>query len=146
MLNNRTQCFVREGPDGKVHIRGGTEMLEGGKVRVRPIVQQPYWSFESFQQELLKALEQRATGLFSVHDQSSRTHAFLQLEIVNQSLVDARNALFDWQSELVPVGKLATDIMVEEDTKSVIRGLDGEWVSNPDYQKDQTRIDTIEAE
>jgi hypothetical protein len=146
MLNNRTQCFVREGPDGKVHIRGDTEMLEGGKVRVRPIVQQPCWSFESFQQELLKALEQRATGSSSVHDQSSRTHAFLQLEIVNQSLVDARNALFDRQSELVPVGKLAIDIMVEEDTKSVIRGLDGEWVSNPDYQKDQTRIDTIEAE
>jgi hypothetical protein len=146
MLNNRTQCFVREGPDGKVHIRGDTEMLEGGKVRVRPIVQQPCWGFESFQQELLMALEQRATGTSSVHDQSSRTHAFLQLEIVNQSLVDARNALFDRQSELVPVGKLATDIMVEEDTKSVIHGLDGQWVPNPDYQKDQTRIDTIEAE
>ncbi|KAJ4372381.1 hypothetical protein N0V83_004155 [Neocucurbitaria cava] len=82
LLNNRTQCFVREGPDGKVHIQGDTEMLEGGKVRVRPIVQQPCWNFASFQQELFKALEQRAT----------------------------------------------------------------EWVPNPDYQKDQTRIDTIEAE
>jgi hypothetical protein len=146
MLNNRSQCFVREGPDGKVHVRGDTEMLEGGKVRVRPIVQKPCWNFESFQQELLKALEQRVTGSSSVHDQSSRTHAFLQLEIVNQPLVDARNALFDRQSELVPVGKLATDIMVEEDTKSVIRGVDGEWAPNPNYQKDQTRIDIIEAE
>jgi hypothetical protein len=145
LLNNRTQCFVREGPDGKVHVRGDTEMLEGGKVRVRPIVQKPCWNFASFQQELVKALEQRATGSSSVHDQSSRTHAFLQMEIVNQSLVDARNALFDRQSELVPVGKLATDIMVEEDTKSVIRGLDGGWIPNRDYQKDQTRIDTIEA-
>jgi hypothetical protein len=70
----------------------------------------------------------------------------LQLEIVNQPLLDARNALFDRQSELVPVGKLATDIMVEEDAKSVIRGPDGEWAPNPNYQKDQTRIDTIEAE
>jgi hypothetical protein len=57
MLNKRSQCFVREGPDGKIHIRGDTEMLKGGKVRVRPIVQKPRWSFESFQQELLKALE-----------------------------------------------------------------------------------------
>lgn len=146
LLNNRTQCFVREGSDGKVHIRGDTEMLEGGKVRVRPIVQRPCWSFASFQQELVQALEQRATGSSSVHDQSSRTHAFLQLEIVNQPLVDARNALSDRQSELVPVGKLATDIMVEEGTKSVVRGVNGEWVPNPDYQKDQTRIDTIEAE
>ncbi|KAF2827294.1 kinesin family protein [Ophiobolus disseminans] len=145
LLNNRTQCFVREGPDGKVHIRGDTEMLEGGKVRVRAIVQQPCWNFGSFQRELVKGLEQRATGSSSVHDESSRSHAFLQLEIVNQSLVDARNALFDRQSELVPVGKLATDIMMEEDAKSVIRGQDGKWVPNPDYQKDQTRIDTIEA-
>lgn len=49
LLNNRTQCFVREGSDGKVHIRGDTEMLEGGKVRVRPIVQQPCWDLVSFQ-------------------------------------------------------------------------------------------------
>jgi hypothetical protein len=146
LLNNRTPCFVREGADGKVHIRGTTEMLDGGKVRVRPIVQQPCWDFASFQQQLGKALEQRATGSSSVHEQSSRTHAFLQLEIVNQGLVDARNALFERQSELVPVGKRATDIMVEEDTKSVVRGVDGEWVSNPDYRKDQTRIDSIEAE
>tara|TARA_R110002003_G_scaffold3_34_gene249 strand:- start:17989 stop:19299 length:1311 start_codon:yes stop_codon:yes gene_type:complete len=146
LLNNRTQCFDREGPDGKVHIRGSTEMLDGGKVRVRPIIQQPCWDFASFQQALGKALEQRATGSSSVHEQSSRTHAFLQLEIVNQELVDARNALFERQSELVPVGKRATDIMVEEDTKSVVRGVDGEWVPNPHYRKDQTRIDTIEAE
>lgn len=121
-------------------------MLEGGKVRVRPIVQQPCWDFASFQQKLAKALEQRATGSSSVHDQSSRTHAFSQLEIVNQALMDARNALFDRQSELVPVGKLATDIMMEEDAKSAMRGSNGEWVPNPDYQKDQARIDAIEAE
>ncbi|KAF2848241.1 kinesin family protein [Plenodomus tracheiphilus IPT5] len=146
LLNKRTQCDVREGPDGKVHIRGETEMLQGGKVRVRPIVQQACWNFVSFQRKLVKALEQCATGSSSIHDESSRTYAFLQLEIVNQSLMDARNALFDRQSELVPVGKLATDIMVDEDTKSVIRGQDGEWVPNPDYQRDQTRINTIEAE
>ncbi|KAH7395254.1 kinesin family protein [Phaeosphaeria sp. MPI-PUGE-AT-0046c] len=145
LLSNRTPCFVREGADGRVHIRGETEMLDEGKVRVCPIVQQPCWNFESFQQQLVQALEQRATGSSSVHDQSSRTHAFLQLEIINQSLVNARNTLYDRQSELVPVGKLATDIMVEEDTKSVICGPDGKWVPNPHYQKDQERIDAIEA-
>lgn len=145
LLNNRTLCFVREGPNGKIHIRGETEILDGGKVRVRPIVQQPCWKFESFQEKLVQALDQRATGSSSVHDQSSRTHAFLQLEIINQELVSARNALFDRQSELVPVGKLATDIMVEEDSKSVTRGPDGQWIPNPEYQRDQKRIDDIEA-
>lgn len=34
LLNNQNECFVCEGPDGKVHIRGKTEVLANGKVRV----------------------------------------------------------------------------------------------------------------
>ncbi|KAL6690786.1 kinesin family protein [Trichoderma pleuroticola] len=146
LLNHRTQCNIREGPDGKVHVRGTTEILEGGKVRVRPIVQRQCWNFESFQRELIQALEQRATGSSSVHDQSSRTHAVLELEVVNQLLVDARLALYDRQSELVPVGKRATDIMIEEEMKSIIHTPDGGWAPNPEYQKNQEHIDAAEAE
>ncbi|KAI5465251.1 P-loop containing nucleoside triphosphate hydrolase protein [Mariannaea sp. PMI_226] len=146
LLNNHAQCHVRQGPDGKVHVRGETEMLEEGKVRVCPIVQQQCWTFESFKRELVEALEQRATGTSTIHDQSSRTHAILELEIVNQPLVDARQALFNRQSELVPVGKRAIDIMIEEDTKGIIPTPDGGWEPNPDYQKDQERIDAAEAE
>ncbi|KAF4956722.1 hypothetical protein FSARC_11490 [Fusarium sarcochroum] len=146
LLNHRTQCHVRQGPDGKVHIRGETEMLEGGKVRVRPIVQIPCWEFEPLQRELVKAIGQRAQGSSSVHDQSSRTHAVLELEIVSQPLVDARYALFDRQSELVPVGKRATDIKIEESMKSIIRTPDGGYVPNPDYKEDQERINAVEAE
>lgn len=146
LLNHHSQCHIREGPDGKVYFRGETEILDGGKVRVRPIVQRQCWKFESFQQELAEALCQRATGSSSVHDQSSRTHVVLELEVVSQLLVDARRAFFDRQSELVPVGKRATDIMIEEETKSIIRTSDGRWIPNPDYLKNQERIDAAEAE
>lgn len=37
LLNDRTECFVREGSDRRIYIRGETETLENGKVRVRPI-------------------------------------------------------------------------------------------------------------
>ncbi|KAM0425991.1 hypothetical protein ACHAPT_008620 [Fusarium lateritium] len=146
LLNNRSECHVRQGPDGKVHIRGETEMLEGGKVRVRPIIQRACWKFESFQQELVHALGHRATGSSSVHDQSSRTHAVLELEVVNQPLIDARRALVDRQSELVPVGKRAIDVSIEEDMKSVVATEGGGWAPNPDYQKDEARIKAVEDE
>lgn len=55
-LNHHSQCHIREGPDGKIHSRGETEILEGGKVRVRPIIQRLCWNFEFFQQELVQAL------------------------------------------------------------------------------------------
>lgn len=146
LLNGGTECFIREGPDGKVHIRGETEMLEGGKVRVCPIVKRPCWTFEYLKQELTSALGRRQVGSSTVHDQSSRTHAILELEIICQSLVGARLAVIDRQSELVPVGKRATDVVLEEQIKGVVAVPGGGWAPNPEYTVDQGRIDAVEAE
>lgn len=146
LLNGRTECHIREGPDGKTHIRGRTELLEGGKVRVRPLAQRPCWTYEALREELRQSLGKRAMGSSSVHDQSSRTHAVLKLEVINRELMEAREALVDRESELVPVGKRATDISIEEQTKGVVRNADGTWEPNPEYQVNQKRIDEAEAE
>jgi hypothetical protein len=146
LLNGRTECFIREGYDGKTHIRGKTQVLEDGKVRVCPIVQRPCWAFDELRKELIDSLGRRAVGSSTIHDQSSRTHAVLELEILNQPLVDARLALIDRQSELVPVAKSADDISIEEQIKGYIRGPDGKWTSNPDNPINQERIDIAEAE
>ncbi|KAK6829912.1 P-loop containing nucleoside triphosphate hydrolase protein [Apiospora arundinis] len=127
LLNKRTECHIREA-HGKIHIRGETE------------------SFGEFQQELAQALAYRSVGASTVHDQSSRTHAVLELEIINQQLLDAREALVDRQSELVPVGKRATDISIEEQMKSVMRTPEGGWAPNPDHRINQERIDAAERE
>ncbi|OCK73954.1 kinesin family protein [Lepidopterella palustris CBS 459.81] len=63
-------------PDGQTHIRGQTEILESGKVRLRKTV--------------LAGLEMRKTGSSSVHDKSSRTHVVLELEVINKELLEAR--------------------------------------------------------
>lgn len=146
LLNDRIECHIRQGPDGKTHIRGKTESLDGGKVRVRPILQRACWTYDSFREELQKGLARRAVGTSSIHDQSSRTHAVLELEIINQELMEAREALIDRQSELVPVGKRATDISIEEQSRGYIRTADGSWAPNPDYTIDQGRINAANAE
>ncbi|KJR89824.1 kinesin family protein [Sporothrix schenckii 1099-18] len=146
LLNHHKECHVRQGADGKVHIRGETEMLADGKVRVCPIVQRVCWSFDELHHGLTEALAGRAVGSSSVHDQSSRTHAILELEIVCASLVAARQAVIERQSELVPVGKRATDIMIEEQGKGILRLPGGGWTRNPDYTVNQARIDAAEAE
>lgn len=146
LLNDRVECHIREGPDGKTHIRSKTESLEGGKVRVRPILQRACWTYDSFCEELQKGLARRAVGTSSIHDQSSRTHAVLELEVINQELMDAREALIDRQSELVPVGKRATDISIEEQSKGYIRTAEGNWAPNPDYTINQARIGVANAE
>ncbi|KAI1474578.1 kinesin family protein [Daldinia eschscholtzii] len=146
LLNGRTQCHIRQGADGKTHVRGPTVTLEGGKVRVQPIVQRACWTYDDLRRELQESLGRRAVGSSSVHDQSSRTHAVLELEIVNSRLIDARQALYDRQSELVPVGKHADDVQVEEQTKGIIALEGGGYKPNPDYQINQARIDAAEAD
>ncbi|KAF3922049.1 Kinesin-1 [Dactylellina cionopaga] len=145
LLNGRTECFVREGPDGKTHVRGETETLEDGKVRVRPILMVPCWSFTELRKELERGLDLRATGTSTVHDNSSRTHAVFELEIVNKALVEARDAAIERHSELVPHGKYATDVYLQENSKRYIQGPDGKYTVNSDYTIDQARIDAAET-
>lgn len=66
--------------------------------------------------------------------------------MVNTALVEAREAVIDRQSELVPVGKRATDISIEEQTRGFVQTPDGGWAPNPDYPINQARIDAAEAE
>ncbi|KAI9903227.1 hypothetical protein N3K66_002579 [Trichothecium roseum] len=120
LLNGRAECHIREGADGKTHIRGQTETLGGGgKVRVRPIVQRA-----------------------SCTTRARATHAVLELEIVSRGLLDARRAVVERQSELVPVGKRATDVYLEETTKGIIvtPGSGGGYEKNPNYEIDQARV------
>ncbi|KAK6503320.1 hypothetical protein TWF481_008343 [Arthrobotrys musiformis] len=145
LLNGHTECFVREGPDGKVHVRGETETLEDGKVRVKPILVVPCWTFDELRATLEKGLDLRATGNSTVHDKSSRTHAVFELEIVNKALVEARDAAIERHAELVPHGKYATDVYIEENSKAYIQGPDGKYMMNPDYTVNQERIDAAEA-
>ncbi|KAI0385122.1 P-loop containing nucleoside triphosphate hydrolase protein [Hypomontagnella monticulosa] len=146
LLNERTECHIREGSDGKVHIRGETEVLEGGKVRVQPLTQRACWTYEALLRQLEENIGKRAVGSSTVHDQSSRTHLVLKLEIINRELIDARCELIDRESELVPVGKRATDISIEEQMKVMICNAEGVWVQKPGHQLNQERIDEAEAE
>ncbi|PLB54890.1 P-loop containing nucleoside triphosphate hydrolase protein [Aspergillus steynii IBT 23096] len=146
LLNNRTECFVREGPDRRVYIRGETEMLEDGRVRVRPIATRACWNFEQLQRELQQGLKHRKTATSTVHDQSSRTHAIIEMEIITTDLLDARASVVDRQSELVPVGKYATDVYIEEQLRAVVQTEDGKYSPNPDYQVNQQRVDAAETQ
>lgn len=145
LLNNQNECFVREGADRRVHIRGETEILENGKVRVRPITSKASWSFEELQRQLREALKQRETATSTVHDQSSRTHAIIEMEIITSDLLRARDSVIERQSELVPVGKHATDVYIEEQLRAVVQTDDGKYVPNPDYEVNQQRIDDAET-
>jgi hypothetical protein len=57
-----------------------------------------------------------------------------------------KDAVVERQSELVPVGKRATDIHLEENFKAFIQTPDGKFAPNPDYQINQAANVKAEAE
>lgn len=146
LLDGRKECHIRQGADGKTHIRSETEVLHNGRIRVRPITQIACWSFADAACRLQEGLDLRSTGTSTVHDQSSRTHAILEIEVVNQTLLDARDALVEAESSLVPVGKRATDVYMEEMAQSLVRADDGTFTENPLRPVDHARIAAAEAE
>ncbi|KAJ5082632.1 hypothetical protein N7532_011675 [Penicillium argentinense] len=146
LLNNRNECFVREGPDRKVHIRGQMEMLANGQVRVRPIATRACWSFEDLKRGLKVGLKHRNTATSTVHDQSSRAHAIVEMEIITKDFIDARDTVVKRQSELVPVGKHTADVYIVENSRAIILSDDGKYIPNPDYQLNQERVDAAEAQ
>lgn len=146
LMNGSLECHIREGADGQTHIRGSTEVLDGGRVRVRPIAAKACWSFAQLREVVLSGLSLRKTGASEVHEESSRTHAIFELEIVDQRLLDLRDAVIERESELVPIGKKATDIYIEEQMKCLIKTDDGKFIQNPDCAPDQARIDDAESE
>ncbi|KAI9038881.1 kinesin family protein [Aspergillus affinis] len=113
---------------------------------VRPILTKACWNFEDLRRGLRVGLKLRATGTSSIHDQSSRTHAVLELEIVTRSLLEAHDAVVERQSELVPVGKRATDVYIEEHMRALMQDADGKYIPNPDHQLNQEAIDAAETE
>ncbi|RAH83194.1 P-loop containing nucleoside triphosphate hydrolase protein [Aspergillus japonicus CBS 114.51] len=145
LLNDHSKCHIREGGDGKTHVRGETEVLEHGRVRVRPIATKACWSFDEFLTHLRGGLALRATGSSTVHDLSSRTHAVLEVEIVSRALLAAREAVVERESDFVPVAKRATDVYLEESLRGLVKDAEGKYVPNPEYQVNQARIDAAEA-
>lgn len=68
--------------NGRVIVRSLTPSL------IRPNIE----SAETINQVISSALANRRTGNSNVHDQSSRSHAILICEIVNEELINTREA------------------------------------------------------
>ena len=128
LLDDRKECTLRESADGSLHIRAATHVTSEGRVFVRNQHSVQVSTSEELAALLVRGLQQRAVGSSSTHDQSSRSHAHLQIEIVNGALVRAREAVMQTEAALHPVGKRVDELMVD-------LGLNGKLVA---YHTDKT--------
>jgi len=110
LMDNRCECQVREDADGQVHFRKDPKVHADGRVVVRPMSSILCRSADDVASAVAVGSRLRVVGASSLHDQSSRSHAILEMEVVTEDLVAAREAVIHEESLLVPLGKQIEEI------------------------------------
>lgn len=108
LLDNRTRCDLLESRDRLMKIRKTTifeiDGLERKMVRSEDMPGVVCRTPEEIRQVILNGTELRKSGTSSVHDQSSRSHAIIEMEIVTQTMLDIRDQVATYDSQVTYVG------------------------------------------
>jgi len=117
LINNRAECHVREGEGGKVLLRAETKKGEDGRVRVTPLKSVTCNTADELQEAVKAGSALRQVGSSTLHDQSSRSHAFIELDVVNEKILEARRNVIDVESEMTFFGHHSTCIWLDSAAK-----------------------------
>ena len=99
---NKQQCFVREDRNGDVHVRSDPiKSKTDGKVRQFPITGIECKDEDELLLTIKNGVGSRNVGKSTLHDKSSRSHAFLEFEIVNRKLINKRKELVELDADIL---------------------------------------------
>ncbi|TYZ63102.1 hypothetical protein PybrP1_006770 [[Pythium] brassicae (nom. inval.)] len=148
LLNARQPGFVRLDAHGDVHVRSATTMGPDGEV----LTQSLHAAYARDADELLAVITSgrrlRAEGTSELHDESSRSHAVLELEVVTRELAQARQDVVVAESRVVPVGKARDGQYIAIQSKLYVKAADGSYAASgagPD-PAEQARLDELQAQ
>lgn len=110
LVGGRQECSLREDASGGLHIRAATDKRVDGAVYVGRQRRAVADNIEDIMTVLHEGIALRAVGSSSLHDQSSRSHAVMRMEVVSARLLTARAAVEDAEAHVHPVGKEKTDV------------------------------------
>eukprot|EP00485_Elphidium_margaritaceum_P000084 CAMPEP_0202692016 /NCGR_PEP_ID=MMETSP1385-20130828/6523_1 /ASSEMBLY_ACC=CAM_ASM_000861 /TAXON_ID=933848 /ORGANISM="Elphidium margaritaceum" /LENGTH=508 /DNA_ID=CAMNT_0049347485 /DNA_START=18 /DNA_END=1544 /DNA_ORIENTATION=- len=111
LTKDKVECFLREDDKGNVHVRGPTVKYEkDGRVLVKMVTAVHVTETEEIYKHITEGVQSRNVGKSTLHDKSSRSHAFLEFELVNRELVDARAELPE-QESILDVQKRKYDLV-----------------------------------
>lgn len=110
LISGRQECSLREDANGGLHIRASTDVREDGAVYVQRQHRAVADNIDTIMSILHEGIALRAVGSSSLHDQSSRSHAVMRMEVVSSQLLAAREAVEHAEARVHPIGKEKTDV------------------------------------
>ena len=101
LTTEKQECFLREDDKGRMHLRTDPKMCEDGKIRSYPITGIRVRDENKLLNVIKDGIGSRNVGNSTLHDKSSRSHAFLEYELVNTELVEQRQILVDQEADIL---------------------------------------------
>eukprot|EP01083_Nonionella_stella_P247846 858862_1 len=116
LSSNKRECFAREGEDGVVQIRADPVVCEDGKIRALPISHAHVQTEDELLEVISNGISSRNVGHSSLHDKSSRSHAFLEFEVVSTELMNERKKLIEAEATMLQI-----DLIINSEELDVIQ-------------------------
>ena len=99
LSEHKSEIVLRQSDRRGFVFRTRPVLCDDGKFRCYPLTAHRVESEAQLRRVLDKAVASRNVGASTIHDQSSRSHAFLEYEIVNEALCDKRKQLLDREAD-----------------------------------------------
>ena len=111
-----TQMAVREDADGRMNVRAPAyKCPKSGLWRQPGLTLIKCESVADVQAAVNSGLKSRSVGSSGVHDQSSRSHVFLEMELMSYDLASAESVLLDVEAAVFPLGHEAAGEQFRQD-------------------------------
>ena len=115
-VKTENEITIKESEKRGFVFRSSPKLCDDGKYRQYPITSVRINSAEELEKVLKQGIASRSVGNSTIHDQSSRSHAFLEYEIVNDALVKKKEEIDAFGSRFVVV------CIVERFNQEIING------------------------
>ena len=101
LSEDKAECFVRENSEGVINLRAQPKVCEDNKIRAYPITGVRVQTEEELLAVIADGVSSRNVGNSTLHDKSSRSHAFLEFELVSTELIEERNKMVEKEADIL---------------------------------------------
>jgi len=98
LSDDNRRCYLRES-DGEFRLRADPVKGDDGLFRAYPVTGVIVRDIESLRKVIANGVASRKCGRSTLHDKSSRSHAFLEFEVVSKKLVKLRKEIVEFEAE-----------------------------------------------
>eukprot|EP01083_Nonionella_stella_P062296 161999_1 len=113
---DKAECHLREDKKNNFLLRAPPKKCEDGKIRQYPITAVHVQNEQELMETIADGIASRNVGKSTLHDKSSRSHAFLEFELVCTELMNARKQLVEEEAEI-----LSLTMMMDCDSMATLK-------------------------